>query len=169
MKTMSVQDFQAKLKKGEVTLIDVREPFEYRAESIEGACLIPLREISIERLPTRTGTIVIHCRSGKRSRDACERLLKQDPSLDVYSLEGGIVAWGHAGYETKKSGSSIIPIERQTFIVAGVLILSGITAGMMVDAMFFILPIIVGCGLLFGGITGWCGMSMLLARMPWNQ
>ena len=27
----------------------------------------------------------------------------------------------------------------------------------------------VGAGLMFAGLTDWCGMGMLLAKMPWNQ
>jgi len=27
----------------------------------------------------------------------------------------------------------------------------------------------VGAGLIFAGVTDWCGMGMLIARMPWNQ
>ena len=31
------------------------------------------------------------------------------------------------------------------------------------------MPALVGGGLVFAGITDWCGMGMLLAKMPWNQ
>jgi hypothetical protein len=27
----------------------------------------------------------------------------------------------------------------------------------------------VGAGLVFAGVTDWCGMGLLLAKMPWNQ
>ncbi|MCD8500103.1 MAG: DUF2892 domain-containing protein [Gammaproteobacteria bacterium] len=34
---------------------------------------------------------------------------------------------------------------------------------------FCLLSGFVGLGLMFAGITGWCGMAKLLAKMPWNQ
>ncbi|EPM2252573.1 YgaP-like transmembrane domain, partial [Escherichia coli] len=34
---------------------------------------------------------------------------------------------------------------------------------------FFLLSGFVGAGLLFAGISGFCGMARLLDKMPWNQ
>jgi hypothetical protein len=28
---------------------------------------------------------------------------------------------------------------------------------------------VMGCGLLFAGLTGMCGLALLLAKMPWNR
>lgn len=102
MKTVSVQELKQQLDEDRVLLIDVREPEEYQTASIEGAHLIPLGQVDISQLPSRDKPIVIHCRSGKRSAMACQQLLAQDPSLDVYSLDGGIMAWEQAGFEIKK-------------------------------------------------------------------
>ena len=107
MKTITASELKKKLDKDEILLIDVREPAEHRSECIDGACLIPLGEISIEKLPSTKRPIVIHCRSGKRSADACAKLLASNPSLDVTSLEGGIVAWSQAGFNVKRSGSTL--------------------------------------------------------------
>ena len=74
-----------------VSLIDVRELHEYEVEHIKGSILIPLSELSISKLPL--GTVVIYCRSGVRSLIACTKLLNKDNTLDIYSLEGGIIAW----------------------------------------------------------------------------
>ncbi|MFY7697760.1 MAG: rhodanese-like domain-containing protein [Legionella sp.] len=93
MKTITASELKTKLENDDVLLIDVREPEEYNIERIDGAYLIPLGQISIEQLPTTNKPIVIHCHSGKRSADACAKLLKDMPSLDVSSLEGGIIAW----------------------------------------------------------------------------
>lgn len=101
VKTINVADLKEKLNNQEVSLIDVRELVEYRAEYIEEASLIPLAEISQEKLLTTSKPIVIHCRSGKRSEDACKKLLIQNPTLDLYNLEGGIMAWKAAGYPVK--------------------------------------------------------------------
>lgn len=101
VKTINVEELKKRFVAGEVLLIDVREREEYQSASIEGAYLIPLAEISLEKLPSRSKPIVIHCRSGKRSVDACQKLLAQDPTCDVCSLEGGILAWHEAGFPVK--------------------------------------------------------------------
>lgn len=169
MKTIRIEELKKRIDADEVLLIDVREPIEHRTECIEGACLIPLAEISIEKLPSKARPIIIHCRSGKRSADACEKLLKQDPTLDVSSLEGGIIAWRQAGFYVKKSESNILPIERQTQLVVGFIAFSGTILGTFVNPEFYILSGFIGLGLMFAGATGWCGMAKLLAKMPWNR
>lgn len=169
MKIITATKLKKCLDNDEVLLIDVREPAEHQIESIDGACLIPLGEISIEKLPSIQRPIVIHCRSGKRSSDACKKLLIINSALDVYSLEGGIIAWQQAGYPVKKSAPKILPIEQQTQITVGFIALSGTILGTILNSSFYILPGVIGAGLVFAGITGWCGMARLLARMPWNR
>lgn len=169
MKTILVSDLKKKLDHDEVLLIDVREPAEHRSECIDGACLIPLSEITPERLPSTQRPIVIHCRSGKRSSEACAKLLAANPTLDLASLEGGIVAWHQAGYPIKRSASNTLPLDRQTQIAVGLIALSGTLLGTFSHPAFYVLPGIIGAGLMFAGITGWCGMAKLLAKMPWNR
>lgn len=169
MKNITALELKNKLDKDEVMLIDVREPAEHRSECIEGAYLIPLGEISLDRLPSTKKPIVIHCRSGKRSSSACLKLLESNPDLDVASLEGGIVAWMQANYHVKKSGDNVLPLDRQTQIAVGFIIFSGTILGTLINHAFYVLPGFMGAGLVFAGITGWCGMSKLLAKMPWNK
>ena len=169
MKTITASELKKILDKDEVLLIDVREPAEHRSECIDGACLIPLSEISIDKLPSTKRLVVIHCRSGKRSADACAKLLKDNPFLDVASLEGGIVAWIQAGFKVKKSGSTILPLDRQTQIAVGFIAFFGTILGAWINPAFYILPGFIGAGLMFAGLTGWCGMAKLLAKMPWNS
>lgn len=169
MKTITANDLKNYLDQDSVLLIDVREPAEHRTEFIDNSCLIPLAEISVEKLPSRSRPIVIHCRSGKRSSEACKKLLVQDPTLDLYSLEGGIIAWKEAGFNIKQSGSNILPLDRQTQLTAGILGFSGVILGTFVNQFFYLLPGFVGLGLMFAGLTGWCGMAKLLAKAPWNK
>jgi rhodanese-related sulfurtransferase len=82
------------LDRNEAVLVDVREPGEHAVEKIEGAVLLPLSSISKNTLPTvGNKKLVIHCHLGRRSYRACEKLLSEDPNLEVYNLEGGIDAW----------------------------------------------------------------------------
>jgi rhodanese-related sulfurtransferase len=103
MKTITPPKLKILLDQGKVSLIDVREPNEYKTEHIENSYLVPLSQITPAKLPSRTKAIVLYCRIGKRSRDACKSLSLQDPELDLYSLEGGILAWKNEGFEVQKA------------------------------------------------------------------
>ena len=74
-------------------LIDVREPHEHAVARIEGARLIPLRELPamLAELP-RDREIIVHCKSGARSARAVRLLLEQGFPR-VTHLRGGIDAW----------------------------------------------------------------------------
>ncbi|MFN2572682.1 MAG: molybdopterin-synthase adenylyltransferase MoeB [Gemmatimonadales bacterium] len=74
-------------------LLDVREPREADIARIEGARLIPLRELAsrLSELPSHA-EIVAHCHHGQRSLKARE-ILKGAGFASVRSLAGGIDAW----------------------------------------------------------------------------
>lgn len=102
----SITAAQAKdwLDHHEAVIVDVREPGEYQEMRIEGSVLIPVGTINVSALPElKNKKLIIHCKLGKRGGVACEKLLQENPSLDVYNLEGGITAWADAGYPVKKS------------------------------------------------------------------
>lgn len=58
---------------------------------------------------------------------------------------------------------------RQSFILASLFIFSGLVLSHVVHPYFIALTILVGGGLLFSGVVGWCPLSLLLERMPWNN
>ena len=64
---------------------------------------------------------------------------------------------------------SVISLERQVRIAAGALVLLGTLAGVFIHPAGYWLAGFIGAGLAYAGVTNFCGMSMLLARMPWNQ
>ncbi len=170
LKTVDAKTLKQWLDNGEAVLVDVREPAENKAESIEGAALLPLSTISKASLPNYSGKkLVIHCRKGGRGGSACEKLLAEDPSLEIYNLEGGISAWADAGYSIKSSGKFFLPLDRQVQLTIGICVLTGSLLGYFVSTKFFLLTGFFGAGLTFAGLTGFCGLAMLLAKMPWNQ
>ncbi|HEY1580052.1 MAG TPA: molybdopterin-synthase adenylyltransferase MoeB [Terracidiphilus sp.] len=77
---------------GEVFLLDVREPYEYKIAQI-GGTLIPQNDVPqrLNEIP-RDREIVVHCRSGARSQKIAE-FLKQSGYAQVVNLAGGILAW----------------------------------------------------------------------------
>lgn len=170
MKTVNAATLKEWLAKNEAVLIDVREPAEHAAQNIPGAKLIPLGKISKADVTRFAGKkIVLHCQAGKRGGAACEKLLSEDPSLDLYNLEGGIGAWKQAGCSSGGSGKCFIPLDRQVLLFAGTLVLTGSLLGYFVSPKFFLLSAFFGIGLMVAGLTGFCGGALLLARMPWNQ
>ena len=54
-------------------------------------------------------------------------------------------------------------------LTIGILTILGVTLGAFVSPWFLILPAFLGCGLTFAGATGWCGLALLLGKMPWNK
>ena len=80
-------------RKPNLLLVDVREPLEAEIASIEGARLIPLRELPsrLAEIPSHA-EIVTHCHHGQRSLKAREILVGAG-FAHVRSLAGGIDAW----------------------------------------------------------------------------
>ncbi len=58
---------------------------------------------------------------------------------------------------------------RQLQIAAGSLILLGAGLGFLLMPFFYSLSAFVGAGLLFAGVTSFCGMARLLALTPWSR
>lgn len=74
-------------------LIDVRQPFEQSDGRIEPSILIPLSELPArvaELEEYRNRSIVVYCRSGSRSFQAC-MYLQACGFDDVANLKGGIL------------------------------------------------------------------------------
>ncbi len=74
-------------------LIDVRESYEVETCSI-GGLNIPMSEVfsNLQKIP-RDIPVVFHCKSGKRSGAVVHALESKHFYTNLYSLEGGIIAW----------------------------------------------------------------------------
>ncbi len=80
-------------------LIDVRELPELYEARIVNADHNPMSSFDFDKVP-RDGAkkVVIMCAHGMRSYQVAEYLLSQGMLSEVYSMEGGIVAWVQAGF-----------------------------------------------------------------------
>ena len=161
----------AELMREGAVLVDIRERDEYLRENIAGA-----RHHAVSMLdrdhPARAGdsVLIFHCKSGARTRQNAGRIASGMPAdVESYILEGGIDAWRKAGLPVAVDRRQPIPTMRQVQIVAGSLVLLGVLLGTTVTPGFYALSGFVGAGLVFAGITGFCGMERILARMPWNR
>ena len=94
MEEITVRELKQRMDSGEpLTVIDVREPYEYAIARIPGTKLIPLGQIA-ERAGELdpNAEIIMQCRSGKRSADALNQL-KAKGFTNLKNLVGGILAW----------------------------------------------------------------------------
>lgn len=170
IKSVDANTAQEWLSKNEAMIVDVREPEEYAAMHIAGAKLIPIETLDNDKLPELSNKkLIIHCLIGRRGKAACEKLLLNNPNLNVYNLEGGITAWEKAGFDVTKSGRTFLSIERQVQITIGSGVLIGLILAYLIHPGFIFLSAFFGAGLLFAGITGSCGLAILMGKMPWNQ
>ncbi len=162
MATIGVQEARRRFQSGDAVLVDVREPDEVSAVSVPGALHIPLDQVTarLSQIP-KNQEIYFLCRSGSRSRMACEQVFSLMPQAK--SVEGGILAWEKLGGPVTVR-SRMIPLMRQVQIVAGIFIL----VGFFFKPLWILVPI-VGIGQTIAGVTGFCGMARLLQKMPWNR
>ena len=97
MQLISVQELKQRIANGEkLNLIDVREPGEHAEFNIGGE-LIPLgqfKSMDIDALDEfKNQEIILYCRSGNRSGQACQ-ILDTLGFTDTKNLQGGMLAWG---------------------------------------------------------------------------
>jgi rhodanese-related sulfurtransferase len=164
--TLSPADTRAAIDAG-ARLIDIRGADEHARERIPGAINVPLDRIVDLRCDGRP--VVFHCRSGMRTAAHAGQLGAVAGDVPAYILEGGIDAWRQAGQPIVTDRSKPLEIMRQVQITAGALVLIGVVLGLFVAPAFLGLSAFVGAGLMFAGVTGWCGMANLLRVMPWNR
>ena len=158
-----------RLNSGKAVLVDIREPDEYAREHIPGSISLPVSALESADLTLEAGqNAIFHCKSGMRTDSNCA-ILAQHVEGEAFMLEGGLDAWRAQGLPTAKDTKAPREINRQVQITAGSMGLLGILLGWFVSSAWFGLSAFVGAGLMFAGISGWCGMATLLQAMPWNQ
>lgn len=150
-------------------LIDVREPVEYAEAHLAGSTLIPLGQLDTRyREIDARKPIVVMCQAGKRGTAAVEKLQARG-IREVRNLEGGLLAWRSAGLPCVQGTKGPIPLMRQVQITVGFGVLLGSLLSMFLDARWVWLCAFLGGGLLFAGLSGFCGLALVLAKMPWNH
>lgn len=169
LKTVQPHEAARLIREGAV-LVDIREADEHARERIAGARHHALSKIDAEN-PIRPGddVLIFHCRSGMRTKANAAKLTAAAQSCKVYVLEGGLDAWKKAGLPVAFDRKQPIEIIRQVQIGAGSLVLIGVLLGALISPFFYALSGFVGAGLMFAGITGFCGMAKVLALLPWNR
>jgi rhodanese-related sulfurtransferase len=152
--------------------IDIRESCEFQREHIDGAICVPFEQLIANGLSDvqKNRGVIFSCKSGWRTKNASKQLaeLAENGAVEIYLLDNGLNGWKSAGFTVIKQ-KTVLPIMRQVQIAAGSLVLLGMLLGSAVNPLFYLLSTFVGAGLVFAGITGFCGMAVLLGKMPWNK
>lgn len=97
---ISVQEFTELLEqeKDRIAILDVREPGEVEAGSLENSVRIPLGQLSLRTGELDPGKLtVVHCKGGYRSSIATS-ILRRAGIRDIANLTGGFDAWKAAGH-----------------------------------------------------------------------
>jgi len=162
------QDLQSGMP---VTLLDVRTPVEHDEIRISGSLLMPLDRLDADAVKSAagdSGQCVIVCHSGKRAEQAFQ-ILSAAGCENLLVLEGGVTAWNGAGLPVERSEKKRLPLMRQVQLIVGLFALGSSVLALVVDRNFALVPAVLGAGLALAGATGWCGMAVVLSRMPWNK
>ena len=171
-KTISVQQLAERDGQGNVDLIDVRTPLEFRELHAVVARNIPLDVLDPHTvMKDRNGSagepLYVICKGGARGAKAQQKF--EDAGYEnIINVEGGTEAWVAAELPVVR-GKKAMSLERQVRIAAGFVVLVGGLLGIFVHEYFAGISAFVGAGLIFAGITDSCAMGMLIAKMPWNQ
>ena len=134
---------------------------------MHGARNIPLETVgaAASSMPSDE-PIVLICEAGA-PRDDRERARSRGAS-NVSVLTGGMGAWQKAGFR-RRGGRRRLAARAPGAARRGRVRARRLDPRARRSPWFFGIPIFFGAGLTFSGLTGWCGMGMLLAKMPWNR
>jgi rhodanese-related sulfurtransferase len=170
--TITVQRLAELDGQGDVEIIDVRTPMEFREVRAAKARNIPLDALDPHSvMKSRNGSadepLYVICKGGTRGAKAQQKFVDAG-FTNAINVEGGTEAWVNAGLPVV-SGKKAMSLERQVRIAAGFIVLVGALLGIFVHPYFAGISAFVGAGLMFAGITDSCAMGMLIAKMPWNQ
>jgi rhodanese-related sulfurtransferase len=172
--SLSALELQKRLLAGAtVAVIDVRTPVEFDEVHAAAAVNVPLDRVSKETLAAAGCVdcgqpVYLLCRGGQRATKAAEKLRACGFAQPVV-VTGGTLAWIEAGLPVTRGAPKVISLERQVRIAAGALVFMGALLAWFVHPNFVWLAGFVGAGLVFAGVTDFCGMGLLIAKMPWNQ
>ena len=96
IKQITAQQLAEPLRKGELTVIDVRDPYEWDEGHLPGARNMPLGLLPARIAEVPVGPLVMQCLTGSRSAIAASIVAAR--GREVWNLEGGFAAWKTAGY-----------------------------------------------------------------------
>lgn len=169
-KFITTEGLQTLCAEDKAIIVDVREQDEYDREHIINARCMPLSILSKNKMADcpKDKVIVFHCQSGSRTHQAQDKLLSMGFD-NVYILEGGLSAWKKSNGMVSTDKKAPLPLMRQVQIIVGFMVLLGIILSYLVSPYLNLISAFFGAGLLFAGISGYCGLAKILLILPYNK
>jgi rhodanese-related sulfurtransferase len=163
-------------------IIDVRTKMEHNEKRL--ACKhihLPLDNLDLQKLQKEHGLnydskVYLLCRGGNRARQAADKFFAAGYK-NIKVIDGGLLACescgerleGHESSSCNVKANCSISLERQVRVAAGIFTFFGTLFGIIFHQFFLAIPLFVGAGLIFAGLTNRCGMALLLTKAPWNK
>jgi rhodanese-related sulfurtransferase len=98
-RNLTPDEFEKLITEQKVQLLDVRTAEEYAEAHLSGSIHIDVLQDSFAQKVTvllaKDTPVAVYCKSGRRSRNAAEVLVKK--GYTVYNLDSGITGWMSAG------------------------------------------------------------------------
>lgn len=86
-------------QESDIQIVDIRQPAEVAAGTVPGAEMIPMHTIPLRLQDIKQDKpVVLVCRSGARSAQAC-MFLAQQGFENVFNLRGGMMGWAGSGLQ----------------------------------------------------------------------
>lgn len=155
------------LKNDQAILIDIRQFDEFNKEHIAQGKNIHPEKLNSEEF-SKDDILIVHCQAGVRTKQIQGELAKL-PVKEIYIMAGGINAWKKEGFETIVNKKAPLPIMRQVQIIVGLMVLIGVVLGFLISPYFTLVSAFFGLGLLFAGLSGFCGLAKILMLFPYNR
>ena len=169
MEKITVHELKKEIDAGtSAQIVDVRTPSEYISERIEAAVSVPL--IHFDQLAMnldKSREVYAMCRGGQRAEEFCRKL--DALGYRTFCVDGGLEAWRKQNFPVIRSPGQPWSLERQTRFAAGFLVFIGVLLALTIHPGFIYLSGFIGLGLMYSGATDFCGMSLMLAKLPWNK
>jgi len=169
MKKITARELKAAIDAGtDAQIIDVRTPDEFIGEHIAAAASRPLIHFDQEVASLdKSREVYALCRGGHRAEEFCRKL--DALGYRTFCIEGGLNAWLKEDFPVVRAAKQVWSIERQVRFISGLLVFLGIVLALTVHSGFVYFSALVGVGMMYSAAANFCGMALLLARMPWNK
>lgn len=110
IKELDVNELSSKFsQQAEFVLVDIRTPAEVARGVLPQTQTLPMHMIplKLDFFNNTDKPIILYCRTGSRSAQAC-MFLNQQGVTNVYNLTGGIVSWAQNGLPIEASPDGTI-------------------------------------------------------------
>ena len=140
------------MRNSELLLIDVRTKAEHRSVRVPRSLLLPPKRLAhtvhkMQAGGTGPKEIFLLCRTGEHAREVAVRYAIRE-EVDVFVVEGGILAWEEAGLPVVSHQIT----RPRIYTATGSLLLLGTGLGFYVHRVFWIIPTLVGGAWLLAGL-----------------